>query len=32
VIKRQAYGFRDHDYFILKVKDAFPGELHPDLR
>lgn len=28
VIKRQAYGFRDDDYFILKVKAAF----HPDLR
>lgn len=32
VIKRQAYGFRDDDYFILKVKAAFPGELHPDRR
>lgn len=28
VIKRQAYGFRDDDYFILKVKAAF----HPNLR
>jgi transposase len=27
-IKRQAYGFRDDDYFILKVKAAF----HPNLR
>jgi len=25
VIKRQAYGFRDDHYFILKIKDAFPG-------
>lgn len=32
VIKRQAYGFRDDAYFILKVKGAFPGRLHPDLR
>ncbi len=29
VIKRQAYGFRDDRYFILKVKAAFPGALHP---
>lgn len=28
VIKRQAYGFRDDEYFILKVKAAF----HPNLR
>ena len=28
VIKRMAYGFRDDAYFILKVKGAFPGELH----
>jgi len=27
VIKRQAYGFRDDAYFILKIKGAFPGEL-----
>jgi transposase len=27
VIKRQAYGFRDDDYFILKIKGAFQGEL-----
>lgn len=26
VIKRQAYGFRDNDYFVLKVKAAF----HPN--
>ena len=25
VIKRQAYGFRDDRYFILKIKGAFPG-------
>lgn len=30
VIKRQAYGFRDDAYFILKVKAAFPGRSHPD--
>jgi transposase len=29
VIKRMAYGFRDDDYFILKIKGAFPGEMHP---
>ena len=28
VIKRQAYGFRDDEYFVLKVKAAF----HPNLR
>jgi transposase len=27
VIKRQAYGFRDDAYFILKIKGAFPGTL-----
>ena len=27
VIKRQAYGFRDDAYFILKIKGAFPGRL-----
>lgn len=27
VIKRQAYGFRDDAYFILKIKGAFPGAL-----
>jgi transposase len=26
VIKRIAYGFRDDDYFILKIKGAFPGK------
>lgn len=25
VIKRVAYGFHDPDYFILKLRDAFPG-------
>ena len=25
VIKRMAYGFRDSDYFFLKIKAAFPG-------
>ena len=30
VIKRQAYGFRDNQYFILKAKAAFPGRLQPD--
>lgn len=25
VIKRRSYGFRDPDYFTLKVKQAFPG-------
>ena len=28
VIKRMAYGFHDDAYFILKIKGAFPGELH----
>lgn len=32
VIKRMAYGFRDDAYFILKIKGAFPGELHPNPR
>lgn len=31
-IKRQAYGFRDDGYFILKIKGAFPGELQPNPR
>ena len=26
VIKRMAYGYRDADYFFLKIKDAFPGK------
>jgi len=26
VIKRMAYGFRDSDYFLLKIKAAFPGK------
>lgn len=25
VIKRRAYGFRDEDYFFLKIRAAFPG-------
>lgn len=25
VIKRMAYGFRDQDYFFLKIRQAFPG-------
>lgn len=32
VIKRQAYGFRDDAYFILKIKGAFPGSLQLDPR
>ena len=27
VIKRMAYGYRDHSYFFLKVKAAFPGKV-----
>lgn len=27
VIKRMAYGFRDADYFFLKIKAAFPGQM-----
>ena len=26
VIKRMAYGYRDRDYFFLKIKAAFPGK------
>ena len=26
VLKRTAYGYRDTDYFFLKIKDAFPGK------
>lgn len=26
VIKRMAYGYRDSEYFFLKIKDAFPGK------
>jgi transposase len=25
VIKRMAYGYRDSDYFFMKIKAAFPG-------
>jgi transposase len=32
VIKRQAYGFRDDAYFILKIKGAFQGPLQLNLR
>jgi len=28
VIKRMAYGFRDDEYFFLKIRAAFPGA-HP---
>jgi transposase len=27
VMKRQAYGYRDQEYFILKIKAAFRGSL-----
>lgn len=27
VLKRMAYGFRDDDYFFLKIRAAFPGSL-----
>lgn len=26
VIKRMAYGYRDQEYFFLKIKAAFPGK------
>ena len=25
VLKRMAYGFRDAEYFFLKIRHAFPG-------
>lgn len=25
VIKRMVYGYRDTDYFFMKIKTAFPG-------
>lgn len=25
VLKRIAYGYRDDEYFFLKIMDAFPG-------
>jgi len=25
VLKRMAYGYRDHEYFFLKIRAAFPG-------
>jgi transposase len=27
VIKRMAYGFRDQEYFFLKIRAAFPGNV-----
>lgn len=27
VMKRMAYGYRDNDYFFLKIKAAFPGKV-----
>lgn len=27
VLKRMAYGYRDNDYFFLKIKAAFPGKM-----
>jgi len=27
VIKRRAYGYRDNDYFFLKIKAALPGKV-----
>ena len=27
VLKRMAYGYRDNDYFFLKIKAAFPGKV-----
>jgi transposase len=30
VMKRQAYGYRDQEYFILKIKAAFRGSLQPN--
>ncbi|HLU62674.1 MAG TPA: transposase, partial [Gammaproteobacteria bacterium] len=26
VIKRMAYGYRDSNYFFLKIRAAFPGK------
>jgi len=26
VIKRMAYGFRDDEYFFLRIREAFPGK------
>lgn len=28
VLKRVAYGYRDHEYFFLKIKSAFPGKFN----
>ncbi|MDX1749952.1 MAG: transposase, partial [Methylophaga sp.] len=27
VLKRMAYGYRDKDYFFLKIKAAFPAKV-----
>lgn len=27
VLKRMAYGYRDNDYFFLKIRAAFPGKM-----
>jgi len=27
VIKRMAYGYRDTEYFFLKIRDAFHGKV-----
>ncbi|MBA6421859.1 transposase, partial [Pseudomonas sp. 5Ae-yellow] len=27
IIKRMAYGYRDNNYFFLKIKAAFPGKM-----
>ncbi|MBZ5875813.1 transposase, partial [Chromohalobacter israelensis] len=27
VIKRMAYGYRDTEYFFLKIRAAFPGKM-----
>ncbi|HGY3369443.1 transposase [Citrobacter freundii] len=26
-LKRMAYGYRDNDYYFLKIKAAFPGKM-----
>ncbi len=31
VIKRTAYGFRDDEYFFLKIRASFPGTLSRSL-
>lgn len=32
VLKRMAYGYRDNDYFFLKIKAAFPGKTRRTLK